>query len=461
MSVHAPRGGERGRHEPASRLAQRRALRLYTLAWWLLAPLAVLRLLWRSRRDAAYRACLGERFGHYRAAAPARGDAPMLWLHAVSLGETRAAAPLLESLRREIPELRLLLTHTTPTGRGAGAELLRDGDAQVWLPYDLPWAVRRFLEHFQPPVGVLMETELWPNLARACADRGIQLLLANARLSARSAARWARWPALAHATCGALAGAAAQTGGDASRLRGLGVRDVVVAGNLKFDRRADAALRAQGQRWRAAAARRVLVLASTREDRGASEEQLLLDAMPGGLARRALVVLVPRHLERVAALQVMLDQRGLRHGLRSRGEPDSGLDVWIGDSIGEMPAYYAMSDAAFVGGSLLPLGGQNLIEACAEGCPVVMGPHVFNFAQAVEQGEQAGAVARAQDAAGVWTRLLGWLDDAPALQRARAAARDFSSAHRGAARAQAHWIAQRLRDAATRREPGAGSARDQ
>ena len=435
----------------AMRAAPGRALRLYTLAWWLLAPLAVLRLLWRSRRDAAYRRHLGERFGRYAGAAPAPDRAPLLWLHAVSLGETRAAAPLLESLRREIPELRLLLSHTTPTGRAAGAELLRDGDAQVWLPYDLPWAVRRFLQHFRPDVGVLMETELWPNLARACAEQGIQLLLANARLSARSAARWSRWPALAQATCGALAGAAAQTGGDASRLRGLGVRDVVVAGNLKFDRRADAELRAQGQRWRAAAARRVLVLASTREDRGVAEEQLLLDAMPQGLPRRALVVLVPRHLERVAALQALLEQRGLRHGLRSRGAPDGELDVWIGDSIGEMPAYYAMSDAAFVGGSLLPLGGQNLIEACAEGCPVVMGPHVFNFAQAAEQAEQAGALLRAPDAAGVWERLLRWLDDDAALRRARAGAREFSSAHRGAARAQAHWIALRLRAAVSTR----------
>ncbi|WP_297911561.1 3-deoxy-D-manno-octulosonic acid transferase [Thiomonas sp.] len=433
-------------------VSQRRALRLYTLAWWLLAPLAVLRLLWRSRRDAAYRMRLGERFGRYALPTTRARHAPLLWLHAVSLGETRAAAPLLEALRRELPDLRLLLTHTTPTGRAAGGELLRGGDAQVWLPYDLPWAVSRFLDHFRPDVGVLMETELWPNLARACAARGIQLLLANARLSARSAARWARWPALARATCGALAGAAAQTGGDASRLRDLGVRDVVVAGNLKFDRRADAALRAQGRQWREAAGRRVLVLASTREDRGVAEEQLLLDAMPKGLGRRALVVLVPRHLERVAALRLLLDQRGLRHGSRSAGPPDAELDVWIGDSIGEMPAYYAMSDAAFVGASLLPLGGQNLIEACAEACPVVMGPHVFNFAQAVEQGEQAGAVARAADAADVWRHLLGWLDDGAALQRARAGARDFSSSHRGAARAQAHWIAQRLRGAAARED---------
>ncbi len=426
--------------------AERRALRLYTLAWRLLAPLAVLRLLWRSRRDARYRAHLGERFGRY-ASLPAtpEPEAPLLWLHAVSLGETRAAAPLIEALRHELPRMRLLLTHTTPTGRAAGAELLREGDRQAWLPYDLPGAVRRFLEHFRPRVGVLMETELWPNLARGCADASVALLLANARLSPRSAARWGHWSSLAGATCGALAGAAAQTGADASRLRALGVRDVVVAGNLKFDRRGDAALRGLGKNWRAAAGRRVLVLASTREDRGVAEERLLLDAMPRELASRVLVVVVPRHLERVPALRVMLEQRGLEYGLRSGGAPDARMAVWVGDSIGEMPAYYAMADAAFIGGSLLPLGGQNLIEACAESCPVVIGPHVFNFTQAVEQGEQAGAVRRAAHAAAVWDVLLGWLDDERGLQRARQDAQAFSAAHRGAARAQAHWIAQRLR----------------
>ena len=431
---------------PRRDAARRRALRLYTLAWCLLAPLAVLRLLWRARRERAYIRGLGERFGRYTVDWRVPAGRPRLWLHAVSLGETRAAAPLLEALRRECPELGLLLTHTTPSGRAAGAELLRPGDLQAWLPYDLPWAVDAFLRHFRPQVGVLMETELWPNLAQGCAARGVALLLANARLSPRSRARWGHWPALAQATCGALSGAAAQTGGDAARLRSLGLREVVVAGNLKFDRRGDAQLRQLGRQWRTAAGvRRVLVLASTREHRGVAEEQLLLDSLPPGGLPGVLLVLVPGHIERVPALQQLLQQRGLRHGLRSAGPAHADMAVWVGDSMGEMPAYYAMADAAFIGGSLLPLGGQNLIEACAESCPVVIGPHVFNFTQAVEQGEQAGAVRRAAHAAAVWDVLLGWLDDERGLQRARQDAQAFSAAHRGAARAQAHWIAQRLR----------------
>ncbi len=428
--------------------SQRRALGLYTLLWRLLAPLAVLRLLWRSRHDQAYRSRLGERFGRYRQAPPPP-PGPRLWLHAVSLGETRAAAPLLDALRREVPQLQLLLTHTTPTGRAAGAELLRPGDLQAWLPYDLPAAVERFLQAFRPQVGVLMETEIWPNLAQACAGHRVALLLANARLSARSWARWARWPGLATAAFGALAGAAAQTGADASRLRDLGAPGVMVAGNLKFDRRGDAALRMLGRQWRAAAGGRpVLVLASTREHRATAEEQLLLDSLPPQLLERALLVLVPRHLERVGQLVQLLEQRGLRYRLRSQGEPDAQLQVWVGDSLGEMPAYYAMADAAFIGGSLLPLGGQNLIEACAEGCAVVIGPHVFNFTHAVEQAGRAGALAQAADAGQVWAQLQRWLDDAGALRDARRAAREFSAAHRGAAQAQAHWIAGYLRQAA-------------
>ncbi len=431
--------------------APRWALSLYSLAWRLLLPLALLRLWWRGRREPLYRAHLGERLGRY--AAPERdAGAPLLWVHAVSLGETRAVAPLLDALRAQRPGLRILLTHMTASGRDAGRALLRADDLQVWLPYDLPGALRRFLQRFRPELGVLMETEVWPNLLAVCADAGVPLLLANARLSPRSAARWARWPRLATAAFGAIDSAAAQTEDDAARLRALGVREVTVAGNLKFDRHSDPKLHALGLRWRAAVAPRpVLVLASTREHQGIAEEALLLDALPAALRARVLIVLVPRHPPRFDAVARLARDRGLRVQRRSIGLPDAGTDVWLGDTLGEMSAYFAMADAAFVGGSLLPLGGQNLIEACAEGCPVVMGPSSFNFAQAAEQAAAAGALRRAADAAGVWSALQTWLDQPQQRVSAQQAALAFSAAHRGAAVQHAAWIGARL-DA-----PGGGS----
>jgi 3-deoxy-D-manno-octulosonic-acid transferase len=421
------------------------ALTLYTLAWRALLPLALARLWWRGRREPLYRTHLGERLGLYRNA-PSRGDdaAPLVWVHAVSLGETRAAAPLLDALRQAYPGMRMLLTHMTASGREAGHGLLRDGDLQLWLPYDLPGALRRFLRRYRPTLGVLMETEIWPNLLAICAEQRVPLLLANARLSPRSAARWSRWPRLAQAAFGAISSAAAQTADDAARLRALGVRDTIVAGNLKFDRPGDARLHALGLAWRAAAARPVLLLASTREQQGVAEEALLLDAMPPSLRARVLVVLVPRHPPRFDDVARIAQEHGLRLARRSEGAPRPDTELWLGDSLGEMAAYFAMADAAFVGGSLLPLGGQNLIEACAEGCPVVMGPHTFNFAQAAEQAAAAGALRQVDDAAAVWRALQDWLDDATQRVAAQKAALAFSAAHRGAAAAHADWVGRHL-----------------
>ena len=413
----------------------------------LLLPAIIARLFWRSRREPAYRYRIAERFGLYRVKR-SECAGPLLWLHAVSLGETRAARPLLETLRAQRPDLRLLLTHMTATGREAGAGLLRPGDLQVWLAYDMPGSVARFLDRFRPDIGVLMETEVWPNLAAACARRGIPLLLANARMSARSAARWARWPALGGPAFAAL-DAAAQTEADCERLTRLGVRDCIVAGNVKFDLHPAPRLLVQGAAWRREAARPVLLLASTREHRGVAEEDLLFDALPHGLLDRALVVLVPRHPQRMDTVHAMLLARGFDVRRRSAGGPAGA--VWLGDSMGEMAAYYAMADCAFVGGSLVPLGAQNLIEACAAACPVVLGPFDFNFVQAARQGHEAGAVVRATDAAQVWAALLAWLDDAAVLRCAREVATEFAAAHRGASAAQADWIARRLPEAGSDR----------
>jgi 3-deoxy-D-manno-octulosonic-acid transferase len=424
------------------------ALRVYGLLWRLALPFALLRLWWRGRAEPLYRRHWGERlgwFGRKPPAVPAKG--PRVWVHAVSLGETRAAAPLIAALRQKIPGMRLLLTHMTATGRAAGAELLQPGDVQVWLPYDLPGPMRRFLRWFQPCAAVLMETEVWPNLAEQCRAAGVPVLLANARLSARSASRWQRWPSLARVAWGGLF-AAAQTPEDAQRIQALGAAQATSLGNLKFDMRPDPALLQLGAEWKAAAARPVLLLASTREQGGQSEEALLLAALPLALAQRALLVWAPRHPQRFDAVAQLLAGQGHAVQRRSMGAPTAETTVWLGDSLGEMAAYYAMADAAFIGGSLLPLGGQNLIEACACGCPVVLGPSQFNFAAAAQAASDGGAAVQAADAAQVWAAFARWLDDSPLRQQASQNARAFAAAHQGAAQRQADWIVEKLSAAA-------------
>lgn len=423
----------------------RSVLRLYTLLWRLLLPLAFVRLWWRGRAEPLYRQHWAQRLGWYRGESPlfARGDGPRIWVHAVSLGETRAAAPLIAALREQVPGMRLLLTHMTATGREAGRALLLPGDEQVWLPYDLPGPMRRFLARHRPDCAVLMETEVWPNLAAQCRRAGVPLLLANARLSERSARRWQRWPSLARVAWGGLQ-AAAQTTDDARRILALGAAHALVLGNLKFDMHPDPALLRRGKAWKAAAGRPVLLLASTRESGGRSEEALLLDALPAALAQRVLLVWVPRHPQRFDMVAQLLQARGLSVQRRSASQPTPQTAVWLGDSVGEMAAYYAMADAAFIGGSLLALGGQNLIEACACGCPVVLGPSQFNFAAAAQAALDAGAAVQAADAAQVWAALSDWIDNADASQQAAQQALAFASAHQGAARRQAEWIAAAL-----------------
>src|SRR5690349_24412135 len=265
----------------------------YTLFWWLALPFLPLRLWWRGRREATYRLHIGERFGRYAGAARAVGN-DVVWLPAVSVGETRAVEPLFERIERDNPRRTILLTHMTAAGRDTGRALYGNRVVQAWLPYDLPFAVDRFLAHFHPRAGLLVETELWPNLAAAAARRGVPLLLVNARLSARSARGYARIAPLARPLLGSLAGVAAQTDEDAARLRALGARDVAVTGNLKFD--VDVALgmveRGHVLRTCFGAARPVIVLASTRD----GEEAILLDALARAtLPPRTLVVIVPRH----------------------------------------------------------------------------------------------------------------------------------------------------------------------
>ena len=296
---------------------------------------------------------------------------------------------------RHEPAYRLAwLTHGTATGREAGAALLREGDAQVWLPYDTPGAVRRFMRHHRPVAGVIMETEVWPNLLHGAAEAGVPLVLANARLSERSQAKGERLGALMRPAAARFTRVLAQTEDDARRLRDAGAGHVQVVGNLKFDVTPAPHQLARGRQWRQALARSVVLAASTRE----GEEPPLLQAWQALRGPRPLLLLVPRHPQRfdeVGALVAAAGLRGLRRSAWTDAPPAdaAAVDVWLGDSLGEMPLYYALADVALLGGSFAPLGGQNLIEAAACGCPLLMGPHTFNFAQAAEQARAAGAAS--------------------------------------------------------------------
>lgn len=398
---------------------------LYRLALLLAAPLIPLRLLWRGRRERGYLEHWRERLG------AADVPAGAIWVHAVSVGEMRAAQPLIEALRTAHPGEPVLLTCMTPTGRATAESLYGAFARIVYLPYDYAWAVRRFLRRARPAVGILMETELWPNLIRAAARRAVPLALANARLSERSARGYARLPALTRASLARIAVVAAQTEADAARLRQLGAREVAVAGNLKFDIAPPAELLERGAAWRRQwGARPVLLAASTRE----GEEAPLLRAFAERAPAEVLLLLVPRHPQRFDAVAGLIEAAGLQYARRSATTTVAATTrVLLGDSLGELFAYYAACDVAFVGGSLVPLGGQNLIEAASVGRPVLVGPHTFNFEAATRQAVEAGAARRVSDADACVEKALALLADAPMRTRMGEAGRAFAARHRGAA----------------------------
>lgn len=407
---------------------------LYSLILCLTLPLVVVRLFWRSFRQPGYRQNWWERWGYY---APRKSRRPLIWVHAVSVGETRAAEPLVRALLRRYPGYRILLTSMTPTGREAARQVYGRRVLLAYLPYDYPDAVERFIDHFRPRLGILMETEVWPNLLSACRRRGLTVFLANARLSERSARGYARFSALLRPAFASLAGAAAQTQADAERLAALGVRRVSVCGNLKFDVTAPPEKQLLGQQWRAALGERpVWLAASTRE----GEEELVLDAWQAA-GGEALLVLVPRHPQRFDAVEQMVLRRGLRLRRRSAALPTDKVSVWLGDSMGEMVAYYTLADLAFIGGSLLPLGGQNLIEAAACGCPVLVGPHTFNFAQATDDALASGAARRVADVTALAQQFRMLQGDSEQRQAMRLAALEFAAAHRGATERMLDFIA--------------------
>ena len=415
---------------------QRSALWLYGWAMWALLPLLRRKLRRRGAKEPGYLLHPEQRWGLYPGVAPQTGA---VWVHAVSLGETRAAAILLKALREQQPGVRILLTHGTATGWQEGTRLLQAGDVQVWQPWDTPSVLQRFLARFQPRMGVVLETEVWPHWVQACAERGLPLHLVNARLSERSLNKaWAqRWLALP--AYGRLHSVLPQTEADAQRLRQLGAPVKAVMGNLKYDVSVNPDQQALGLRWRQAAARPVVMLASSRE----GEEAQCLDVIRqlGEAADTVQWLLVPRHPQRFYAVAQLIEQAGWRVARRSQWaldtppptSPDAPRTLWLGDSLGEMQAYYHLASVAWLGGSFEPLGGQNLIEAAACGCPIVMGPHTFNFADAAEQAQQSSVAIRVATMEQAWVVTNRLVLNPNQINKIGLLGKDFIGAHSGSA----------------------------
>lgn len=404
---------------------------LYTLAWWLGLPLVLGRLWWRGRKEPGYRQHIGERLGLY---SQSKSSQPTIWVHAVSVGETRAAEPLIDALLHTYPDHDIVLTCMTATGRATGAQLFGENPRvrQSFLPYDIACLVRRFIRHFQPRVCVLMETEVWPNLIAACRTERVPVMLANARLSERSLRRGLRMPAFMREAARDIALVAAQTEADAQRIREFGATNVHVTGSIKFDVTPPVEMIKRGEVLRRQiGSRPVLLCASTRE----GEEELILDALSRKDMDDALIVLVPRHPQRFDEVARMIEARGIAMQRRSwlgDAEVSAETRMLLGDSMGEMFAYYAACDVAFIGGSLLPLGGQNLIEACAVGKPMLIGRHTFNFAAVSEDAVAAGVAVRVADAASMLEEANRLLLNTEVRAEMREKAFAFSRQHRGA-----------------------------
>lgn len=455
---------------------------LYDAAWALSLPAVFGRFWWRGRAEPAYRQAWRQRLGNWPTLPPTDAGTTRVWVHAVSLGETRAAQPLIQALREQRPGLQLLLTTSTATGFEAGLSLLRPGDLHGWLPLDTPAATQRFFAQTRPQVGVLMETETWPNLLRAAQQAGVPMVLANARLSERSLRKGLKWASLTRPMMGRLSAVCAQTEQDAQHLQLAGVprERVMVSGNLKYELAPATALLAQGRRWahkaeQAAPAARgafhphpsgqarangdgdgdanaavhpprrpIIMAASWREGEDAPLLQAWTHHVQGHASHRPLLLLVPRHPQRFDEVHAAVRNAGLSVSRRSHWgdegptQADWDADAWLGDSVGEMPAYYGAADVALLGGSFAPLGGQNLIEAAACGCPVIMGPHTFNFQEAAERAQQEEAALRAADVAhavslALSTREARW-------QHHRAAGLAWVAANAGAAQRQASAV---------------------
>ena len=374
---------------------------LYTALFYLGLPLVAIRLWLRARKAPAYAKRIGERFSYGMPTLQPGG----IWVHAVSVGESIAAAPMIRALQARYPKLPITVTCMTPTGSERIQAMFGSSVQHCYLPYDLPWAAGRFLDHVQPKLGIIMETELWPNHIHQCAKRGIPVALANARLSERSARGYARFAKLTRPMLAEMSLIAVQTDTEAQRFRNLGALPacVQVTGSIKFDLSIDAQLpvraKALREEWQALQ-RPVWIAASTHE----GEDEVILAAHRQLLAHHsdALLILVPRHPERFNSVFSLCQQQGFATVRRSTGDAvGAGTSVLLGDTMGELLFLYALADSAFVGGSLVPNGGHNLLEPAALGKPVLSGPHLFNFLEIAALMRNASALQEVDDAHGL------------------------------------------------------------
>ena len=420
-------------------------LSLYSVVMWCAQPFLRLKLARRGRAEPGYLVNIEERFGRYQqpAVQTTTSEQKFVWIHAVSLGETRAAAVLIATLRERLPAMKLLLTHGTATGRAEGEKLLRAGDVQVWQAWDTAAATEHFAQHFQPRIGIMMETELWPNMAATCAKYRVPLVMANARMSEKTYVQTKKFDGLARPAYESLAAVWPQSAADADRFEKLGAPVAGVFGNLKFDAVVDMAQLAMGKSWRIKMSKPVVMIASSRE----GEELQLLDYLQKTVSN-VQWLMVPRHPQRFDDVAALITQHGFKVSKRSvwLNQPDASDSntIWLGDSLGEMALYYGMSDVTLLGGSFAPLGGQNLIEAAACACPVVIGPSVFNFSEAASLAIESGAAFAVDSMPQAVDVACTLVENTDSLGLARTAALQFANSHQGAAEKTAAAVVQLL-----------------
>jgi len=403
---------------------------IYTFVLYLAIPFIILRLLWRGRRDAAYWHRWAERFGFYPT------DFYLdhaIWIHAVSVGEVQAATPLITALLHQYPQYPLVVTTMTPTGSQRVAQLFVNRVAHVYLPYDLPGAMTRLIKRIQPRLLILMETELWPHLLAICQRRKIPVILANARLSAPAVAGYQRLGRFAHEIICAITLIAPQTELDAQRFAMLGATKLSVTGNIKFDLHLPENLLEHAnvlrQQW--GIDRPVWIAASTH----AGEEEQLLEVLTQVKQRykNLLLVLVPRHPERFNSVATLCEQYGYTVMRHSKHQASSlTTDIYLGDTLGELLLFYATADVAFVGGTLVPIGGHNLVEPAALGLPIIIGPHTFECEEISRQLLALGIAQRIHHATELTEILISYLDDSARRHQISEQARRFIQQNRGA-----------------------------